>query len=206
MRWRRSDQGQELRNAFNRLVVVSPDAAPSTAPADDAAASDRVAMRRARFLELAEPRLDYAYRLAGLLLGNATDAEDAVQDALATAWRSFDTLREPDRFATWFTRIVANRCRDVRRRRRTIRFVPIDGASHVVGADPFAEALTRDAVLTPLAQLSPDLREIVVLHYWADLPLDEVGVVLGIPAGTVRSRLHRALEWMRASMPPEAVG
>jgi RNA polymerase sigma factor (sigma-70 family) len=86
-----------------------------------------------------------------------------------------------------------------------LRFVPIDGASNLHSADPFADVIARDAVLAPLADLPADLREIVVLRYWADLPLDEVAVVLGIPAGTARSRLHRALERLRASVPPEAI-
>src|SRR5436190_1546546 len=82
-----------------------------------------------RFLGLAKPRLDRAYRLAGLLLGNAPDAEDAVQDALAQAWPSFSELRDEGRFGAWLDRIVVNTCRDRLRRRQTIRFIPLEGVS-----------------------------------------------------------------------------
>jgi RNA polymerase sigma-70 factor (ECF subfamily) len=158
-----------------------------------------------RFLALAAPRLDYVYRLAGLLLGSAADAEDAVQDGLAQAWRSFDDLRLEDRFGAWLDRIVINVCRDRLRRRRIVRFVPLDGVNPEMD-DPFARVVAADAVLRPIARLPAEERAVVVLHYWADLPLDGVAMRLGIPTGTCRSRLHRALDRMRAEIPAEASG
>lgn len=162
-------------------------------PADDVAR---------RFLLLARPRLDRAYRIAGLILGNAVDAEDAVQDALAQAWRSFADLRDEDRFGAWLDRIVVNACRDRLRRRQLVRFVPLDGVSREA-VDPFASVLASDEILRPIARLPVEERAIVVLHYWADLPLDDVAARLAIPVGTCKSRLHRALERMRAEIPAE---
>src|SRR3954470_560785 len=69
------------------------------------------------FVRLTRSELDRAYRLAGLILGNAADAEDAVGDAIERAWSHADELREPDRFQAWFDRIVVNACRDRIRRR-----------------------------------------------------------------------------------------
>jgi RNA polymerase sigma-70 factor (ECF subfamily) len=155
-----------------------------------------------RFLELARPCLDRAYRLAGLLLGNAADAEDAVQDALTQAWRSFTDLRDHDRFGAWLDRIVVNACRDRLRRRQTVRFVPLDVATPEA-SDPFAAVLASDALLRLIAALPLEERAIVVLHYWADLPLDEVAARLAIPVGTCKSRLHRALGRVRSEMLPE---
>jgi RNA polymerase sigma-70 factor (ECF subfamily) len=154
-----------------------------------------------RFMALAEPRLDRAFRLAGLILGSSSDAEDAVQDALAAAWRSFDSLRDVERFDAWFDRILVNGCRDTMRRRKLVRFVPIDGAAPEA-ADPFAGVVARDAVLRRVVGLPVEERVIVVLHYWADLPLDDVADRLDIPLGTVKSRLHRALERMRVEEVP----
>ncbi len=159
--------------------------------------------RQARFMALASPRLDHLYRLAGLLLGGASDAEDASQEALATAWRSFDSLRDDGRFDAWLDRILVNACRDRLRRRNRIRFVPIDGHLGPV-VDPFASVLDDDAALRRLAVLDIDTRAVVVLHYWADLPLTEVAARLGISTGTVKSRLHRALSRMRVAVPAEA--
>ncbi len=183
------------------MMVVMPERA-TTVPQPPASADVLVPTQadapRDRFLRLAEPRLDRAYRIAGLILGNAHEAEDAVQDALATAWRSLASLREDEAFGAWFDRILVNGCRDQLRRRKVVRFIPIEGSADPSIDDPFASVLARDAVLAPLATLPPDEKAIVVLHYWADLTLESVADRLGIPGGTVRSRLHRALERMRA--------
>jgi RNA polymerase sigma-70 factor, ECF subfamily len=149
-----------------------------------------------------ERELDRAYRLAGLILGSATDAEDAVQDAVLIAWRSYRSLRDPDRFRAWFDRIVVNTCRDRLRRRRIVRFVPIESDA-IAATDPFASVIARDAVLRHLGELGADERAIVVLHYWADLALQDVAARLDIPVGTVKSRLHRALERMRTASAEE---
>src|SRR6476469_8664659 len=152
-----------------------------------------IGSRQARFLALASPRLDRSYRLAGLLLGNAGDAEEAVQDALAGAWRSWDSLRDEERFGAWFDRLLVNGCRDRLRRRKVVRFVPIEGAADPIVADPFSAVLARDAVLRQLSVLEPDERASVALHYGADLRREDGASRLDIPVGTVKSRLHRAL-------------
>ena len=181
---------------------MKPDAAPlpGTSKANTIAPLEA---RRARFVALVSPGLDRAYRLAGLLLGSASEAEEAVQEALATAWRSFGSLRDADRFGAWFDRILVNGCRDRLRRRKVVRFVPIEGAPEAAVADPFSAVLERDAVLRHLAVLDPDELAIVLLHYWADLPLVDVAARLDIPVGTVKSRLHRGLDRMRAQLPAE---
>lgn len=119
------------------------------------------------------------------------------------AWRSFDSLRDEDRFGAWFDRILVNGSRDRLRRRKVVRFVPIDGAPEAAVADPFTAVLERDAVLRHLSVLDPDELAIVLLHYWADLRLEDVAVRLDIPVGTVKSRLHRGLDRMRAQLPAE---
>ena len=168
---------------------------------DDAAPPD--ADRRTRFLALSRPALDRAYRLGGLLLGSAHEAEDAVQDALVVAWQSFDELREPARFGAWFDRIVVNGCRDRLRRRRVARFIPMESDVDVAGRDPFQAILDRDALLASLDRLTPDERAVVVLRFWADLPLDGIADRLALPLGTVKSRLHRALGRLRDAIAAE---
>jgi RNA polymerase sigma-70 factor (ECF subfamily) len=150
------------------------------------------------FLDGAGPILDRSYRLAGLLLGNATEAEDAVQDALVAAWQGFDRLRETDRFAAWFDRILVNGCRDRLRRRGTVRFIPIDASIDPAGGDPFRELIERDTLMAGIDRLTADERIVIVLRFWADLPLDEIADRLGWPLGTVKSRLHRAIVRLRA--------
>jgi RNA polymerase sigma-70 factor (ECF subfamily) len=167
-----------------------------TEPAADASA-DRSAARRQRFLASARPALDRAYRLAGILLGNGHEAEDAVQDGLVIAWQRFDELREPDRFAAWLDRIVVNGCRDRLRRRGTVRLVPLADEIDPPGRDPFVALIERDALLGAMTRLTPDERIVIVLRFWADLPLDAIASRLDWPLGTVKSRLHRALDRMR---------
>jgi RNA polymerase sigma-70 factor (ECF subfamily) len=154
--------------------------------------------RSTRFLAGMGPHLDRSYRLAGLLLGNAHEAEDAVQEALVAAWQAFDDLHDAERFNAWFDRILVNGCRDRLRRRKTIQFVPIDPTFDRAIGDPFRVLIDRDALLVGMNRLTTDERVVIVLRFWGDLPLEEIGDRLGWPLGTVKSRLHRALERLRA--------
>jgi RNA polymerase sigma factor (sigma-70 family) len=167
-------------------------------PAADTQTADTA--RRDRFLAAARPGLDRAYRMAGLLLADAQEAEDAVQDALAIAWQRFDGLREPDRYGAWFDRIVINGCRDRLRRRGTVRFIPLAADVDPAGRDPFQAFLERDALLAGLGRLTSDERIVVVLRFWADLSLEAIADRLDWPLGTVKSRLHRALGRLRATL------
>ncbi len=85
-----------------------------------------------RFLRLAGSGMDRAYRLAGLVLGDGSEAEDAVQDALLRAWNSAGSLRDASGFEAWFDRILVNGCRDRLRRRKILRFIPIDATHDTV--------------------------------------------------------------------------
>lgn len=147
--------------------------------------------------QLIDRGLDRAYRLAGLILGNAGEAEEAVGDAIESAFRHARDLRDPAKFEAWFDRILVNRCRDRLRRRTRVRFLPIVG-DYVHPVDQFAAVLARDEATAALSVLPPDERAIVVLHFWADLTLEEVARRIGAPVGTVKSRLHRALDRLRA--------
>jgi RNA polymerase sigma factor (sigma-70 family) len=151
-----------------------------------------------RFLRLAGSGMDRAYRLAGLVLGDGTEAEDAVQDALLRAWDAAATLRDPAGFEAWFDRILVDGCRDRLRRRKVLRFIPIDASHDTVPVrDAFGAIGERDAILAGLHALQPDDRVVVVLHYWADLRLEDIAARLDCPTGTVKSRLHRAKAVLR---------
>ena len=156
--------------------------------------------RRDRFLGGARPALDRAYRLAGLLLSNAQEAEDAVQDALVIAWDAFDKLRDGTKFGAWFDRILVNGCRDRLRRRATVRFIPMSADADPPARDPFQALLEREAVLGGMEGLTADERIVVVLRYWADLPLESIADRLDWPLGTVKSRLHRAHRRLRETL------
>lgn len=154
-----------------------------------------------RFLGLMRPEFDRAYRLAGLLLGDRAEAEDATQDALLRAWHRRQSLRDPTQFQAWFDRILVNGCRDRLRRRRSVRFIALEGAGDPADSgDPFRSVVDRDEVLRLVARLDDDERIVVVLRYWADLTLADIAERTGWPLGTVKSRLHRALGHMAVGL------
>jgi RNA polymerase sigma-70 factor (ECF subfamily) len=161
--------------------------------------------RSASFVELADPLLNDAYRLAGYLLGSAPDAEDAVQEALTRAWRAWPSLRDKERFEPWFDRILVNVCRDRLRRKRRPQLEVLDEELPVYSNDPFAAALARAEIDRLMQVLSPDHRVVIGLRYWRDLSLQEIADLLGIPLGTVQSRLHYALERLREAAEKDLV-
>ncbi len=144
--------------------------------------------------------IDRRYRLAGLLLGNAADAEDATQEAMLRAWRSAASLRDFSRVDAWLDGILVNVCRDRMRRRKLVRFIVLADGATGPALDPFQAVVDRDEVARAMRGLDADQRIVVVLHYWAGVTLEGVADRLGWPLGTVKSRLHRALQQMRASL------
>jgi RNA polymerase sigma-70 factor (ECF subfamily) len=146
-----------------------------------------------------DARVDLAYRLAAVILGDALEAEDAVADAALSAWRSRSDLRDLDRFDAWFDRIVVNGCRDRlrARRRRPVEVIPVELADSSTDDDFRTLVDTRDTVGRAMDALEPDERIVLVLRFWADLPVDSIAARLNVPAGTVKSRLNRATGRMR---------
>jgi RNA polymerase sigma-70 factor (ECF subfamily) len=139
------------------------------------------------------------YRTSLAILGNTADADEATQDAFLSAWRSIGSLRDPARFDAWLGRIVVNACRMTLRRRRRVREIALEGDVAAAGAagatetaDPAAIAVDALAFDRAFEGLSVDDRQLLTLAYADDRPLEEVGRLLGIPVGTVKSRLSRA--------------
>jgi RNA polymerase sigma-70 factor (ECF subfamily) len=157
------------------------------------------------FAELARAavvRLDQAARL---ILRDPELARDAVQEGLIRAWRDLPKLRDPDRFEAWLHRLTVNACIDQTRRQRRrpieVELMPI----HAPAVNDTAGALAdRDIVEGVLRHLDERERAIVVLHYFLGMPLTDVAATLGIPVGTVKSRLHRALGEMRIAIVTES--
>ena len=153
----------------------------------------------AHLVKASAPRLK---SVAYLILRDEHRAEDALQDALILAWRDVRALRDPEAWDAWLRRLTVNACYKLaakdRRRSHLERMAPaLDAVGTRDEASGFAE---REWVLGELDRLDTDRRAVLVLHYYLDLPLTEVAAILGIPYGTVTSRLHRGLEAMRRSM------
>ncbi len=141
------------------------------------------------------------YLAAYRIVRDADQAEDAVQQTLVAMWRELPSLRDPDRFESWTYRLVVRFClaESRRHRRAGIRQIPIDELLPS-RADDFAESDLRDQLSRALHDLSLEHRTVVVLHHYAGLPLAEIAEILGIPYGTVGSRLHHATRALRASL------
>jgi RNA polymerase sigma-70 factor (ECF subfamily) len=143
-------------------------------------------------------RLDAAARL---ILRDGDLARDAVQDGLFKAWRDLRSLRDPDRFDAWVYRLTVNACLDQmrRRRRRPIEVEVVEIIEPTVPdlTDAIADRALVDGVMRQLDERS---RSIIVLHYFLDLPISEVAACLGIPTGTAKSRLNRALTELRSGV------
>jgi RNA polymerase sigma factor (sigma-70 family) len=143
------------------------------------------------------------YAVARRILRDGYAAEDVVQDALVRAWRDLPGLRDPARFDAWLHRLLVNACHDqVRRdRRRLVHLPPIDVEPAAPG-DDLARLADRDELERGFLRLSVDHRAVLVLTHYLGLPAPEVASILGIPAGTVHSRLHYGLRAMREAIAP----
>jgi RNA polymerase sigma-70 factor (ECF subfamily) len=151
-------------------------------------------------------RLDSAARL---IVRDHDLARDAVQETLVRCWRDLPTLRDVVAFDAWLHKILVHACLDlVRRRKRRVVEVELTPLHAAATSDFSGQLIDRDLLERALGTLDPDWRAIVVLHYVLDYPLPEVARIVGIPLGTAKSRLHRALRVLREAttgdVPPTA--
>jgi len=153
------------------------------------------------FSELVDLDGDLCYGIAYRILRDGERAQDAVQQAFLHAWRELPRLRDVDRFSPWLYRLLVNACyEELRRHRRwvsRIRALPIDGPS---GPDAYVSVDDRDTLDRAFQRLTPEHRAVFVLHHHTGLPLDEVATIVGVPIGTVKSRLHYATRSLRAAI------
>lgn len=160
---------------------------------------DQVAFER--LLELIDDRF---HGVAYGILRDMDLAQDAVQIAMLRVWRDLPQLREPDAFDAWAYRLLVRICQSEAKRAR--RWLP--GLPHAdedaQAARDLAAVADRDQLERGFRRLTFDQRSIIVLHHYLDLPHEEAAAILGISAGTARSRLARALAALRAALEAEA--
>ena len=134
------------------------------------------------------------FRAAKAILQNDQDAEDAVQEAICTAFARRDSLREADKFRPWVLRILTNKCYDACRRRRNT--VDLEAAGEVPAATGLDTA-ERLSLWQAVMSLSDDLRATVTLFYYDGMSVREIGGILGISEAAVKTRLRRGRERLR---------
>ncbi len=174
----------------------------------NAAASGDQDARRELFERYREP----AYRAAYRITGRAEDALDVVQDSFIAAFSKLDSFQRESSFRTWLLRIVTNRALDLLRARRVRLAVSLDRDDDqrpLVPARPAESSagarLERAELAAQLRRaleaLPPDQRAVVALYAEGDMTYGQIAEVLGIPIGTVMSRLHHARLRLRAALP-----
>ncbi len=153
-------------------------------------------MKESEFAERAELLRPKLYRTAKMYFGDDVRAADVLDEALFRGLRACRLLRHAEYFSTWLTRILINEChREAKRMRRT---QPMDTlpeeAAEQFDALPLKEAVRR---------LPQELKEIVILRYFADYSVQETAEALHIPMGTVATRQRRALKLLRLELEEE---
>ena len=177
-----------------------------------AAAMQRELVTRAKegdheaFTRLVAGSVDRLYAVANLILRDADRAQDAVQEALVSAWRDLRTLRDPDAWDPWLYRLTVWACyRHARRdRRRSLveRSILPDTAD--VAADVAPPIVERDRLELSSVGLPIEQRAVIVTHFYLGCPISEVADILSIPLGTVKSRLNRGLHALRDGLDADA--
>jgi RNA polymerase sigma factor (sigma-70 family) len=160
----------------------------------------------AAFGELLARHRTSALRVASVVLGSPAGADDVVQDADLRAWRARGTI-DPDRpFRSWYLHVVANAARNDRRARGRRAALEIRETSRAAAdsvADPAERAVTaeeRQVVLAAINRLAAADRLVIALRHFEQLGEHEMAEVLACPAGTVKSRLARAMSRLREQL------
>ena len=149
------------------------------------------------FEQLVVAYRDQVFRLALRMCGNEADADEVAQEAFLSAWKALPNFRGDSQFSTWLYQLTSHAAIDLMRRKK--RQIAAEDITEVSAPDPAPgpqqqaeQSETRQAVRDAMAQLSPEYRQIVVLRFLQELSYEEIGAVLKLPPGTVKSRLNRA--------------
>lgn len=173
--------------------------------------------RENQFRDLMESSYKKVYNLAYKLSGDRNDAEDLTQEAFVRAYRGFGEYEGHRPFENWIFRIVTRLFLDLRRsRKRRIQAISLDAPVSIDGSDDGLQIQAADDAPTPeqhllsgsfseemeraMLSLKPDQRQIVILADVEQIAYDDIAVMLNIPVGTVRSRLHRAHKRLREAL------
>ena len=194
------------------MPTPQPDDATAAAPAHERVSD-------AEFEALLMESLEPAYRLALRLSGDSEDAQDLVQEAALRASRFRHTFQKGTSFKSWFYRIIVNQFYTSTRRRKDRTTTSLDSLSDATDiflfarsaeagliapdADPAANVVSRmaeDDVARALAALPAEFRTVATLYFIDDLSYQEIAEILGVPIGTVRSRLHRGRHMLQKQL------
>ena len=140
---------------------------------------------------------DQVFRLALRMCGSEADADEVAQEAFLSAWKGLPNFRGDSQFSTWLYQLTSHAAIDLMRREK--RQIAAEDITEVSAPDPAPgpqqqaeRSEQRQAVRDAILQLTPEYRQIVVLRFLEELSYEEIGAMLALPSGTVKSRLNRA--------------
>ena len=143
--------------------------------------------------------------VAHRILRDVDLAKDATQQAMLHIWRDLPQLRDPARFDAWSYRVLVRECYSEGKRTRAWSFDSSPGGSRRFERERRAERRPRSGPAErAFRRISVEQRAVVVLHYYLDLSIDEIADTLGVPSGTVKSRVHNAMRGLRAAIDADA--
>lgn len=179
------------------LVRAATESVQEAEQADLERVSSALAGDRNAFSMLVRRHQHALYRYLVRMVGSPDDALELTQDAFVRAWQALPQWKPSARFRTWLFSIGRNAALDLLRRRGTVEFVPLDDAIEGVygGAGPEQQAQATQELRrleAGLARLTPEHREVLLLREIEDMSYEEIGRVLSLSEGTVKSRLARA--------------
>jgi RNA polymerase sigma-70 factor, ECF subfamily len=162
-------------------------------PSASSAISERI------FADLLGPLIEPGFRLALAMLHDPQAAEDAVQEASFTAWRKLGRITDRDRIRPWFLGVVANQCRNARRRKWNTG-VSLGLPEHLSVVSPEERSLRGADLRQAVARLRHADRLVVVLYFYLDMSLDDVAAIAGSSVSATRARLYRSVRKLRPDL------
>jgi len=159
--------------------------------------------REEAFVELMNRHERRVYNLAYRMLGRTEDARDATQEAFLSCFRHLPDFRGESAFSTWLHRIAVNACFDILRRRPPITTSLEDQPDAAQSPDHAERTAQAADVQRALLAVPSEFRAALIMHEIQDLPVEEIATILGIPTGTVKSRLHRGRVALARAMRPD---
>ncbi len=166
----------------------------------------------AAFTRLVEQHQDRVYRTAWMFVQDAALASELAHEAFVRLHGSLAAFRFGAALSTWLHRVVLNLCRDAARRRdRERRLVPLGDVDGLPSGEPGPESIviqeaSDERVRDAVRRLPPELRELVALRFGGGLTYSAIGYALGVPLGTVCSRMQRAMTLLAADLRPPDQG
>lgn len=161
------------------------------------------------FLKLLEGRLNVLYRIAYSYFKNSDKASDAVQDAILLAYKNIGSLKDTEKFNSWITTILVNRCRDILRRENRIEYEELQDEVIDISKYQFIQSRPKDEysrveerldMINLLQKLDYKYSEVIRLKYLGDYTIEEISKILDIPQGTVKSRLNFGIKKLKDMM------